>query len=71
MLFFNESDKFGFKVHTGREKVWEFHEDAFLMESANFEEGAFMAVEVTSDDAYLATIHGGGDFVREVVNRIF
>ena len=49
----------------------EFHEDAFLMESANFEEGAFMAVEVTSNDAYHAAIHGGGDFVREVVYGIF
>ena len=49
----------------------EFHEDAFLMESANFEEGAFMAVEITSNDAYLTAIHGGGDFVREIVNRIF
>lgn len=71
MLFFNESDKFGFKVHTGREEVREFHKDAFLVESANFEEGAFMAVEVTSNDAHLAAIHGGGDFVREVVYGIF
>ena len=71
MLFFNESDKFGFKVHTGREEVREFHKYAFLLESANFEEGAFMTIEITSDDAYLATIHGGGDFVREVVNWIF
>ena len=71
MLFFNESDKFGFKVHTGREEVREFHEDAFLVESANFEEGAFMAIEITSNDAHLAAIHGGGDFAREIVNRIF
>ena len=71
MLFFNESDKFGFKVHAGREEVREFHEDALLVESANFEEGAFMAVEVASNDAHLATIHGGGDFVREVVYGIF
>lgn len=48
----------------------EFHEDAFLMESANFEEGAFMAVEITSNDAHLAAIHGGGDFAREVVYGI-
>ena len=70
MLFFNESDKFGFKVHTGREEVREFHEDALLVESANFEEGAFMAIEVTSNDAYLTAIHGGGDFVREIVYGI-
>ena len=48
----------------------EFHKDAFLVESANFEEGAFMAVEVTSNDAHLAAIHGGGDFVREIVYGI-
>lgn len=48
----------------------EFYIDTLFGGAADLEEGAFVTVEVSSDDADLAAEHGGGNFAREIVDGV-
>lgn len=48
----------------------EFYIDTLFGGATDLEEGAFVTIEVSSDDTDLATEHGGGDFAREIVDGV-
>lgn len=53
------------------EEAVEGDEEAPPAAAAHFEEGAFVAVHRAADDAHTAPDHVGGEFRRQIVDRIF
>lgn len=66
-----EGDEVGGDFDGEGEEAVEGDEEAAPTAAAHFEEGAFVAVHRAADDAHTAPDHVGGEFRRQIVDRIF